>query len=250
MNFKIISVGWNCPAEAIQTAQSIECQAIPNWRAHLVVDGPPSEPMETAVQNWCDTHDERWTYTLHSESRGAVRNQYEGIRAMEPDDEDVIVFLDLDGDQLAHHKVLNRLEHYYQNDILMTYGSYYPASNPKNFVCPVSSYPEKVVRDNTYREDAQYSTRYNHLRTAKWKLLQHVPISHFQFHDGAWIFSPADLIVMMGCLELAGGRYRAIDETLVLYNDLQPYPDHTRNPDRNVSGSNITFTRTPLRPLS
>lgn len=250
MNFKIISVGWNCPDVFEQTLKSVQLQENPNWQAHIVDDGSPDPRMQQKIETWLDTHDERWMATFHTENRGAVRNQYEGIRAMEPDDEDVIVFLDLDGDQLAHEQVLDRLEHYYQQDILMTYGSYEPVPAERDFICPVSPYPDLVVRDNTYRQATMLlGTRYNHLRTAKWKLLKHIPEEHFHFPNGEWIFSPADLIVMMGCLELAGGRYKCIPETLLLYNAAQPYPDHTRNPDRNVLGSNVTFDRTPLRPL-
>lgn len=250
MHFKIISVGWNCRDAIERTLRSIERQAYPHWDAHIVDDGS-DHPQPAYIANWCESRDDRWTYTLHQENRGAVRNQYEGVRTMNPDDEDVIVFLDLDGDQLAHDRVLERLMHYYENDTLVTYGSYRPVPNQPGFVCPVSPFSPPVVATNSYRQNTKtQGTRYNHLRTAKWKVLKQIPETYFKYPDGEWLFSPADLVVMMGCLELAGGRYQCVRETLLLYNAAQPHPDNIRNPDRNVRGAEYTLSLPPLERLT
>lgn len=235
-----------------KTLRSVESQQNPNWLMHIVDDGSSRE-QQMKIRRWVTDKatrgDFRWGYTIHDENRGAVRNQYEGVRAMNPEDDDVIVFLDLDGDQLAHPKVLDRLEEYYSDDTLVTYGSYRPVPDPGGPV-PVHPYPPNVVAEGSYRKYTQtHGTRYNHLRTAKWKVLKEIPQSYFMFSPEEWIFSPTDLIVMMGCLELAGGRYKCIQETLLLYNAEQPHPDHTRNPDRNVRGSDHTFTLPPLERL-
>ncbi len=251
MHFKIISVGWECGKAMDRTLLSIETQTHQDWQAH-VVDDASSLSQQTNVVEWCRKRGPRWSYTLNTENLGAVRNQYEGVRAMNPSDEDVIVFLDLDGDQLAHSRVLNHLEEYYSDDTLVTYGSYRPVPDPgPDWKAPVSPYPPSVVETNSYRQNTlTHGTRYNHLRTVKWKVLKEIPKSYFMFSPDEWIFSPTDLIVMMGALELAGGRYKCIDETLLLYNDAQPHPDHTRNPDRNVRGSDYTFSLPPLERLN
>lgn len=251
MNFKIISVGWECGPAMFDTLRSIEEQKCHNWQVNIVDDGSGPQQQKD-IQEWCYERDGSWTYTLHHDNRGAVRNQYEGIRAMNPKDEDIIVFLDLDGDQLAHDQVLNRLKEYYSDGTLVTYGSYRPVPDPgPDWKAPVHPFPPSVVDENSYRQyTLTHGTRYNHLRTVKWKVLKEIPQSYFMFSPDEWIFSPADLIVMMGALELAGGRYKCIEETLLLYNDLQPYPDHTRNPDRNVRGSDYTFGLPPLEKLT
>lgn len=247
--FKIISVGWECGEFFKQTIESVRMQNYPFWQLHVVDDGSDPE-YQKRIGSWIEQlHDSRIIYTAHAENRGAVRNQYEGIRSLDPRDGDIVIFLDLDGDRLATPNVLERLLYYYRDDTLVTYGSYRPVPDPGGPV-PVSPYPPEVVRDNSYRQYTQtHGTRYNHLRTAKWECLKQIPLSYFQFSPGQWLFSPTDLVVMMGCLELAGGRYKCIDETLLLYNDQQPHPDHTRNPQLNVEGSNYTFNLPPLEKL-
>lgn len=248
MHFKIITSGWNCEGAWGLTLGSIDGQSYQDWECH-VVDDHSDPPQPRDIRDFCMARGPRWKFTLQSEQRGAVRNQYEGIRAMDPSDEDVIVFIDLDGDQLAHPDVLQHLIEYYEGDTLMTYGSYRPVPDPGGPV-PVSPYPQRVVAEGSYRKSTQLEgTRYNHLRTAKWKLLKHLPESYFRWPDGTWMFTAADLIVMMGCLELAGGRYKCIEETLVLYNAEQPHPDNVRTPAETVRCSDYTFSLPPLKRL-
>lgn len=250
MHFKIISVGWEPGRAMYKTLRSIETQSHRDWEVHVVDDGS-SQKHQAELVEFCKKRDFRWGYTLQKENRGAVRNQYEGVREMLPDDEDVIVFLDLDGDRFAHRDVLKHLTKYYEDDTLVTYGSYQPDPPEKGFVCPVSPYPDDVVAAGSYRQNTRYAgTRYNHLRTVKWKVLKEIPQSYFMFSGDEWIFSPADLIVMMGALELAGGRYKCIRETLVIYNAQQPHPDNMRNPDRNVRGAEYTLSLPPLERLT
>lgn len=251
LQFKIISVGWDCSGVLEQTLRSIENQKYPHWQAHIVDDASPGIEQADLIRNWCSSRGDKWGFTIHSEGRGAVRNQYEGIRAMNPNDEDVIVFLDLDGDQLANDHVLERLVYHYRGNTLMTYGNYRPVPDLEPDVpSPVSPYPPEVVKNNMYRQSTlMQGTRYNHLRTVKWKVLKAIPDSYFHFDDGSWIVTPADLIVMMGALELAGGRYKCIEETMVLYNAVQPHPDNMHHPGENVRGSNYTFSLQPLQRL-
>lgn len=234
MNFKIISTGWNCGDVFKQTLASIEQQTDPNWQVHIVDDGSDPKHQEL-LREWYDPHDSRWGYTLNETNRGVIVSQYEGIRAMNPDDEDVIVFLDLDGDRFAHTEVLEHLDSYYNDPIfgnpLMTYGSYRPVPDPGGPV-PISDYPENVIKTATYRQDTlDHGVRFNHLRTMKWKVLKQIPDSYYQWPDGTWLFCGSDYVVMMGCLEVSGGRYRRISETLMLYNAAQPSPDNVRHPN-------------------
>lgn len=231
MNFKIISVGWDCSDVLEQTLRSVESQTYPHWKMHIVDDasGPRQQEM---IANWCDSRDERWSYELRTENRGAVANHYEGVLAMNPEDEDVIVYLDLDGDQLADPGVLERLTHYYGNGALVTYGDYRPIPDPGGET-PVHPFPEWVVLNNAYRMYVlNEGVCFNHLRTTKWKVLKRIPKSYFQWADGTWLRSGSDYIVMTGCLEIAGGRYRCIKgDTLLLYNAQQPHPDNVFQPE-------------------
>jgi hypothetical protein len=238
----------------ISTLMSIQRQRYPHWHAHIVDDASPGYLQAKRIKKWCAMHNgaKQWSYTINEQQRGAVWNQYKGVRAMNPQDEDVIVFLDLDGDCFAHAGVLDYLAEVYADpNVWVTYGSYQPVSSlDPNEPCPVSPYPERVVRDGSYRLSTQLEgTRYNHLRTVKWKVLKNIPDAYYRYPDGEWLVSPTDLVVMMGSLELAGGRYKCIEEKLVVYNDCQMHPDNMHHPDVNVRGSNYTFGLPPLERL-
>lgn len=247
-NFKVISAGWNCPAQITQTLHSVEYQHHQDWNVHIVDDGSPA-PQPEMIKAWCDERDSRWSYTLNPTNLGAVRSQYEGIRAMDPQDEDVIVFLDLDGDKLAHPRVLRRLERVYADgQTLLTYGGFRPIVNDYQ-PSPVKPFPPEVVAARSYRayiRDA-HGTCFNHLRTVKWKVLKQIPESYYQWPNGEWCLAATDYIVMLGCLEIANGRYQCFENELLLwYNDAQPYPDNVRHPAESVRCSMYALVLPPL----
>lgn len=228
INFRILSVGWDCPNDMFQTLRSIEAQTYAHYSVHIVDDASP-EPQPSLIKEWVDSHDERWTCDLANPRRGIVQNQYLGVRALEPDDEDVIVFLDLDGDRFIHARVLERLNDVYESsNTLMTYGSYRNVSDPEAMpMSSVTPYPQWVVDLNAYRTyTIEYGTRFNHLRTVKWKVLKRIPLHYYKWPDGAWLQHGSDYLVMMGSLEISGGRYQCLEDVLVLYNDRQPHPDN------------------------
>lgn len=247
--FKIISTGWNCPDEVHKTLQSINDQTRQDWNCHIVDDCSTDLRQQHIIADWYEDHFDRygWSYSFNAENFGVVRSQYDGIRAMDPEDEDIIVFLDLDGDRFAHPQVLDRLAKYYDDsNVLLTYGSYRPDPDPGGSV-PISPYPSSVVRDNSYRNDILTNgVRFNHLRTVKWKVLKEIPESYYKWEDGTWMFCGSDYAVMAGCLEIAGGKYKCIEETLMIYNAQQPSPDNMRHPYETNRCCLHSLAMTPL----
>lgn len=243
--FKIISTGWNCPDEIYKTLASVDMQTVDDWQLHVVDDCSTDLRQIEMLKNWHP--DDRYMFTRNLENYGVVRSQYEGIRAMRPEDEDIIVFLDLDGDRFAHVAVLDSLLTYYADpNVLMTYGSYRPDPDPGGPV-PISPYPSAVVRDNSYRNDILTNgVRFNHLRTVKWKVLKEIPESYYKWEDGTWMFCGSDYAVMAGCLEIAGGKYKCINETLMIYNAQQPSPDNMRHPSETNRCCLHSLAMTPL----
>ncbi len=247
MHFKIITTGWNCGTVFEQTLRSVEEQSYTDWEIHIVDDGSDAGQQQQ-IKDWCDARDDRWTYALHPDNRGVIYSQYMGVRAMDPEDEDVIVYLDLDGDMFAHSEVLENLAGYYRKERpLMTYGSYRARPNPGGPV-PISAYPHEVIERSSYRQDTlNNGVRFNHLRTVKWKVLKEVPEKYYQWPDGQWLFCGSDYVVMMGCLEISGGQYLKIDEVLMIYNAVQPYPDNMRHPAETDRCCVYALSMSPLR---
>lgn len=120
MRFKVVSVGWQCAQWLEATLQSIEDQSLDNWDVWIAYD-PSQDDGAQKIQDWCDSRDDRWSYTINDVRKFAVRNQYESIRNLNPSDEDVVVFLDLDGDRFANVGVLERLAKEYSDGTLLTH---------------------------------------------------------------------------------------------------------------------------------
>lgn len=247
MTFRVISVGWDCADWLENTLASIEAQEIQDYTV-MVVDDATEDPRQAErIARWCDLRGPRWQYQINTERKFAVRNQVEGIRAMNPDPDDVIVWLDLDGDQLAHPQVFNTLKAYYEGAIDLTYGQYRPVPNmgTSTFASP---YPAEVVADGSYRKfTLTHGCRFNHLRTMRAKIFQQIPEREYKDDAGEWLTAGADYVMMMCGLELACGRYACIPEVLMLYNHAQPHPDNQYHPKTADAANELILSRRSLR---
>lgn len=255
MRFKIVSAGWQCAQYAERTLGSIAAQNQTNWDLGIVVD-PCDDGTADVVEAWVDDYmagssgPNTITLTANTERHGAVRNQYEMIMRLRPHKEDVIVFLDLDGDQLAHPDVLAHLEQYYADGTLVTYGNYRPV--PDDPGCqPPRPFPDDVVRGRRYRKYLQsVYCAFNHLRTMKGKVFDAIPLDQFMWHRGPhageWYPAGTDYAFMAAALEVADGRYRCVDEVLCLYNAANPQADWRRHGELSSACHQDILRRRPL----
>lgn len=229
--FKIVSVGWRCADWWERTLASVQSQSIDNWDVWVTYDG--GDDAGPAIEQWCNDHGDRWNFTQTDQQQYAVRNQWETIQRLAPEDDDIIVFLDLDGDQLAHPDVLAHLATYYARGDLLTYGSYQPV--PWADTCsPATPFPPEVVASNSYRRHILQGggCHFNHLRTMKGCIAKAIPESYFKWEHGEWYGGGTDYIFMTAGLELAGGRYSCIPEVLLLYNHANPNADNICRPSQ------------------
>lgn len=253
MTFRIVSVGWKCDQWWEQTLASVEAQSIDDWSVHIVYDGGDEAGPE--IQKWCDERDERWHCILNGTQQFAVRNQVEAIMRAAPDDDDVVVFLDLDGDRLAHPDVLAHLAQQYADDTLVTYGSYRPV--PMVASCsPAVHFPYYVVKSNSYRQHMLTGGGccFNHLRTMKGRVAKAIPADQFFWPSGPlagqWYEGGTDYVFMVAALELAGGRYKCLPEVLLLYNHGNPNADNLTHPAESTACVLNYLSRQALSPLS
>lgn len=250
MHFKVISTGWDCAKEIERTLRSVEEQTHSDWQVHIVSDPSTDEEQQRVIRDWCDIRDpERWMYTLNKERLFPVCNQVMGVAAMNPDADDVIVWLDLDGDRLAHPQVLEHLVGYYDSETELTYGSYVP-DPPVDTCTPAHPFPQDVIRENRYREYTMSNPcAFNHLRTMRWRIMREIPDSYVQWPDGSWLEAGTDYAVMLSGLELAGEHHKFIEETLLIYNHAQPHPDYLYHPKVTARCTQYVLRKSPLHPL-
>lgn len=250
MTFKVISVGWSCASFIERTLESIERQTVQDFEVCIIDDATEDPEQARIIREWCDTRDNgRWRYQINTERRNQVRNQHDALLVLAPADDDIVVWLDLDGDQLAHERVFEVLTEAYADGTLLTYGSYKPVPDPGT-TTPATPFPEAVVKTNTYRTEAlRHGCHFNHLRTMSGLIARHIPVAQFKWKDGRWYDHGADYIFMLAGLELAGGRYKCLPDVLMHYNHANPLADYLSHP-AETSKCVMDFLKRPaLAPL-
>lgn len=256
MRFKIVSTGWNCANWLEQTLRSVEDQTVGDWDIWIIYD-PSDDDGAQRVRDWCDARrafgDDRWNYTINASRQMAVRNQYEAVHRLQAEDDDVVIWLDLDGDMFAHADVLKHLKEYYADGPLLTYGNYRPI--PDQGTSPAAiPFPPDVVASGNYRRQMQTGECcFNHLRTMKGKIANAIPEDQFKYvagpYAGEWYTSAGDYVFMACALELANGRYKVISEVLLYYNHNNPYADYLTNSVASFATTTDFLSRPSLGPL-
>jgi hypothetical protein len=249
VTFCIVSSGWQCAEWLEQTLASVEAQSYHDWRIQIVYD-PSTDDGAERIRRWCDARDARWGYRINTTHLWAPRNQYEAIQTLAPADEDVVVFLDLDGDMLAHPDVLAHLLGYYADETLVTYGNYRPI--PDLGLCPPAEpFPPEVIAAGSYRAHIASGRAccFNHTRTMKGKVAKAISPDGFCWPDGTWYEGPADYLFMIPALELAGPRHKCLTEVVCLYNNANPYADNLVHPQASTAGCLDCMSRPPLAML-
>ena len=161
--------------------------------------------------------DARFSLIENNDKKYALANIAMGIEQTNCDDDDVIILLDGD-DWLASTRTLTKLCNVYVDDTLMTYGSY--VLSPEGLRGPEpSQYPDKVIKDNSYRED---QWRASHLRTFKHKLWRQIKHEDLKDASGNYYEMTYDQAIMLPLLEMAQERAKFIPEVLYVYNKENP----------------------------
>jgi glycosyltransferase involved in cell wall biosynthesis len=219
-HFKIISTGWRNWPWIQRTLESVASQEYDDYEYCIVDDASGDSRISGYIQAMCERHN--WRFILQPEHRGGLFNQVAGIRLMEPAPEDVIVFLDSDGDYFPHVHVLDRLDKAYADGskLVYTQNRHEPRSPT---TVPSRAYPREVIEQGSYRRYALQGHGYawNHLRSFKADLFLQMTDEDWQDDNGQWFQTCTDTAMMFPALELANGKVKFLDEVLYVYR-----PDH------------------------
>jgi len=247
MRYLFVVCGHNGKKWVTPCLDSIASQRKTNFQVCVVDDASTEQGQADLIRSYCD--EKGWISIVNEERKGSMFNQAAAWNAMEPEGEDVIVWVDLD-DRLAHNNVLNILEPHYRHGALVTYGSYTP--DPPSATCPIPrAYPRLVSVQGSHRDFMRKGggVLYNHLRTVNWKVLKHLTLEDLQDDEGNWFMSAPDAAVMLPCLELAGLRGRYLSEVLYTYNSENPQSEWRRWPGKVNTDHQQIIARPCKKPL-
>lgn len=231
MRMLVVCVGRNCAPFALASLESIAAQSYRNMRV-AVVDDASDDGTADVVESFCAGRP-GWVHQCNTSRVGAMTNQHTAWSSLDPSDDDVVVWCDLD-DRLTGPDVLQRLSAVYgRRGVWLTYGNYAPGHShdgPCDDRCscwtcpPVRPYPRQVLLRGRLRQyiRAGGGFRYNHLRTVQYRLLRRLTVEDMQDDDGNWWTSGPDAAVMIPCLEMAGTRHRVLTDVLLRYTADNP----------------------------
>lgn len=243
-HFKIVCTGWKNWPWVKQTVESIEGQTHSDYDVCLSDDCSDIQELSEYLLHKADEN--HWHCILREDHYGTLYNQVHAIRSMDPDPEDVIVFLDPDGDRFAHPNVLNRLEYAYSDGSRVVW-SQYECDPPSPTSTPSCFYPRDVVRRGNYREFTLKGGghTWNHLRTFKADMFLQMDESDFKDDDGNWFMSSPDSALMFPAIELARGRIKFFDEVLLTYRPDHELSDWKKQPKQIDRDHGIILRRSP-----
>jgi len=212
--FKLIIPFYNCEKWIGKCIKSIKKQKYKNFNCILIDDLSTDQTAMIVKNNIAG--DDRFRFVENKDKKYALANIADAIDSLRCEDEDVIILLDGD-DWLASFSVLTKLCDAYEDDTLMTYGSYVYSPTGQKGIEP-SEYPEEVIKTNSFRKD---KWRASHLRTFKYKLWKNLDKNDLKENDNYYEMT-YDQAIMLPLLEMASERSKYIPEVLYVYNKENP----------------------------
>ena len=214
--FNIIVPLWNASLWIEKSINSVKHQLYKNFNCYIIDDVSTDNSVEVIKKSIKD--DDRFTLIENKTKKFALENIVNTLNnsSIQPDDVNVI----LDGDDwFSSYNVLSYLNYIYKEHLcLMTYGSYVYYPKGSRGLEP-SSYPEKVIKSNSFRRDIW---RASHLRTFKTSVWKKINLDDLKDKYGNFYKTAYDQAIMLPLLELSSDRSKFVDKILHVYNRSNP----------------------------
>jgi hypothetical protein len=214
-HFKVIIPVYNSEGWIAQAVESVKAQNYSNFSCFIGDDISTDGTYERCLQ--AISHLKNFHAVQNKEKKYALQNIYDLIVQSDPNPEDVIVVLDGD-DWLSSRNVLSRLNEYYNDGCMLTYGSF--VEFPRATIgAEASEYPKHVIESNSFRED---TWRASHLKTYRYSLWRDVDPEDLKDDDGKFFEMTYDQAMMFPMLEMAGDKAMYVPEVTYVYNTQNP----------------------------
>lgn len=224
LGFKVVVPSFNSIPWLEKTLTSIEQQDYPHVEVCVVDDASTLKGQRELIEKFCEKN--RWKKVFKPKNKGALDSIVTGIKALQCQDEDVIVIIDGD-DWLIDDQVFSRVAKAYEAEpLFLTYGNY--VTEPPSFVGNPEQLPDEVIKNKWYRH---IPFVFGPLRTFKYVLWRHLRDEDLRDETGEYFRVAGDLVLMWPLVEMAGSRFKAIQEILYVYNIDTPLNDFKLAPD-------------------
>lgn len=220
----VLIPSYNCAEWIERTLNSVHDQRLAPSQVLVIDDASTDAGYGPLAERICETYGYR--YHRNDRNLKCPYNLRLGIDMLAPDPDDVIFLLDGD-DFLPHPKVFARLNDIYADpDVWLTYGNYTPHPHNTGQVLAYA-YPDDVIEQRSFRT---HNACFNHPLTFRKLLWDHVTDADLQTKEGKWFTGGYDMVIMSPMLEMsAPDHYRFLNETLYVYNAVNPISDATIN---------------------
>ena len=219
-HFKIIIPLYNVEKWIKICIRSVRAQSYKNFQCIILDDLSTDKSVEIIRKEIAG--DDRFKLTVNNTKAYALRNIYDGINLLNPDEEDIIITVDGD-DWLANKNVLQNLnDTYNREECWLTYGSYaeYPKNTRGKFAKKI---PQRIIDTNSFRS-FEWCT--SHLRTFKYHLWNRIDENDLLDSEGKFYRMTWDLAFMFPMLEMSGNKAFYIKDIMYIYNIDNPLNDH------------------------
>jgi glycosyltransferase involved in cell wall biosynthesis len=219
VHIKVIIPAYNSVKWIRKTLQSVSSQTYRNFNVCIIDDASTEEGQREIIQEYSQKYG--WKSIFREKNQGALANIVDGIKYLEPADEDVILLLDGD-DWLYNKSVFAKIANAYANEpVHMTYGQFITYPRWQAGLCrPLT---EELLMKKNFRE---IPFAFSHLRTFKHKVWKRIDEKDLKDCEGNYFKTAWDLAIMYPLLEMTGGEScKFINDYLYVYNMDNPLND-------------------------
>lgn len=222
MKLKILVPAFNAKQWITDCLLSIVNQKFKAYEC-LIIDDASTDGTFDVINN-LKFLDERFLAMRNSVNVGPLANTYNGFERLgcRRDPEAILTIVDGD-DRLAHNGALDVVKNAYDADpgLLMTYGNYSDDKSPDVGKC--GAFPPDIIASRQFRT---HPACVSCLRTFKAKLWNGLIKDDLIDPDTGKFFScGGDVAYCLPLLEMAGSRFRFIQEIIYIYTTNNPLSD-------------------------
>ena len=222
----VVTTVYNAEQYIAKCIESVATQDYDNW-SMIVIDDASTDSTVHQATNTANKYKDKVTVVSNNDNMGAVYNQVETIRRLDPDD--IVMLIDGDDALVNNPQIFHAYNNMYDGSTEFTYGSCWSVAD--NIPLVAQHYPEEVKQRRSYRSHKfNWNMPYTHLRTFRARLLQLADDSRFTDENGCWYKAGGDGAVFYEALENADPiKVKAVPDIVYLYNDANPLNDYKVN---------------------